>query len=136
MVAIKRLDEEIIALTQDEEVIAAIEEADDYDQSVYEQLVRLDSHLAPSGSANVLHDNQVKLPKLNLPTFSGDVTTWTAFWDSYEAAMPKNTQLPDIERFSYLRYLIKGIAQDMKAGLASTSVTYAVAITLLCEIWE
>ena len=132
MAVLKRLDEEIIALTQDEEaVITAIEEADDYCQSVYERLVKLDSCLTQHGGS--MRSSQAKLPKLNLPTFNGDMTMWNAFWDFYEVAVHKNTQLSDIQRFTYLRSLVKGMAQDTISGLALTAANYAEAITLLKE---
>ena len=32
----------------------------------------------------------VKLPKLSLKKFSGDITTWSTFWDTFESAIHKN----------------------------------------------
>ena len=43
--------------------------------------------------------SQVKLPKLALQPFSGDITNWTTFWDSYESAIHKNPTLSDIDKF-------------------------------------
>ena len=55
MAALKYLDEEIIAITQDEEgVITAIEETDDYCQSVYERLVKLYPCLTQHGGVCVV----------------------------------------------------------------------------------
>ena len=34
--------------------------------------------------------NSTRLPKLNLPQFSGDPLAWQTFWDSFEAAIHLN----------------------------------------------
>ena len=34
---------------------------------------------------------RVKLPKLKLKRFDGDVTKWCTFWDAYEASIHENT---------------------------------------------
>ena len=31
--------------------------------------------------------DRVKLPKISLPHFRGDLLRWTAFWDSFESAV-------------------------------------------------
>ena len=31
-----------------------------------------------------------KIPKFNLPTFSGSALDWLSFWDTYESAIQKN----------------------------------------------
>ncbi len=50
---------------------------------------------------------RVKLPKLTLCAFSGDVTMWTAFWDSHESVIHKNEELSDMDKFNYLRSLLE-----------------------------
>ena len=42
----------------------------------------------------------IKLPKLTIQPFKGDLTTWITFWDSYKAAIHKNSPLPDIDKFN------------------------------------
>ena len=34
--------------------------------------------------------NAVRLPKLHLRHFNGDLTKWTSFWESFEAAIDSN----------------------------------------------
>ena len=43
-----------------------------------------------------------RLPKLTLPTFSGDPLTWQTFRDSFHAAIHANTSLSGIQKFNYL----------------------------------
>ena len=37
--------------------------------------------------------NSVKLPKLEIPSFSGEKLKWAEFWDSFKAAVHLNTSL-------------------------------------------
>ena len=46
--------------------------------------------------------SRVKLPKLAIHSFNGDITKWPSFWDSYEAAIHNNNNLSEIEKFNYL----------------------------------
>ena len=59
------------------------------------------------GSSSV----EVKLPKLSLPTFSGDVLQWQSFSDQFKATVD-SSDLPDISKFSYLRSLLEGEAKQ------------------------
>ena len=49
----------------------------------------------------------VKLPKLNLPVFNGDMLQWQSFWEQFVAAVD-STDLPDVSKFSYLRASLEG----------------------------
>ena len=44
-----------------------------------------------------------KLPKLNLPTFKGDVLEFPSFWELFEANVNTISSLSDIEKFSHLK---------------------------------
>jgi len=74
----------------------------------------------------------VKLPKLELPKFSGEVTQWQSFWDQYSSHIDA-TDLPVISKFTYLLSLLEGDARNVVKGLAHTSVNYPVACDLLKE---
>lgn len=74
----------------------------------------------------------VKLPKLELPKFYGDVTEWQSFWDQFSSHID-NTDLPDISKFSYLLSLLEGEATVCVQGLSLTTVNYKIACDLLKE---
>ena len=54
-----------------------------------------------------------RLPKLSLPTFSGDPLTWQTFWDSFYAAIDANPNLSGIQKFTYLKAQLQGDAAVM-----------------------
>ena len=74
---------------------------------------------------------RVKLPKISLPSFDGDVMKWAAFWDSFNSAIHTNHTLSEIDKFNYLRSLLQGTAYDAIAGLALSAVNYQEAVTIL-----
>lgn len=77
------------------------------------------------------HMDRVKLPKITLPRFRGDLMKWTAFWDSFDSAVHRNDRLSEIDKFNYLRSLLEGTAFDAVAGLALSAVNYVEAMRIL-----
>ena len=87
----------------------------------------------PGTAQPALPTNQVKakLPKLILPKFRGDVTTWTGFWDSYKSAVHDNESLSKIDKFNYLKSLLEGAASRAIQGLTLSSSNYDSAVEIL-----
>ena len=74
-----------------------------------------------------------KLPKLELPKFTGKVTEWSAFWDLYNNAIHSNANMSKVKKFNYLFSLLEGNAARSVKGLTLTSVNYDAAIEILQE---
>ena len=74
---------------------------------------------------------RIKLPKLTIRHFEGDVTRWTTFWESYNLAIHANTSLSDMDKFNYLRLLLRGAAREAVFGLTLTRANYGEAIAML-----
>ena len=75
--------------------------------------------------------SHVQLPKLQLRSFSGDLTKWTNFWESFESPVHNNENLSDIEKFNYLTFLLEHSAREVVSGLALTAANYHRAIDIL-----
>ena len=73
----------------------------------------------------------MKLPKLEVRKFSGKIQDWREFFDSFESAIHKNTSLSDVDKFTYLRGLVKELAKPAIARFALTSVNYLEAVDVL-----
>ena len=74
-----------------------------------------------------------KLPKIELPKFSGDVTKFRSFWESFESSVHQNAGLSAIDKFNYLRALLDGAAARSIQRLALTEGNYGAAIDVLKE---
>ena len=89
----------------------------------------------PSQSVVPSHQSQMfstsRLPKLSLPTFSGELLAWQTFWDSFYVAIHINPNLGGIQKFSYLKAQLVGDAARTIAGLPLTDTNYHHAIAIL-----
>ena len=92
-------------------------------------------HVTRSGSTTSLSEEGIsmtpRLPKLSLPKFRGDVTNWSAVWDSYQSAVHENTGIAVMDKFSYLNSLLEGPAARAIQGLTLNEGNYESSIGLL-----
>ena len=79
---------------------------------------------------------KVRLPKLTLKKFDGDVTAWTSFWDSFESSIHFNTDLTDIDKFNYLRSLLELSALESIAGLTLFDQLHGSSGNSEEEVWK
>ena len=75
----------------------------------------------------------MKLPKIDIVSYSGDRLKWNEFWDSFECTVHKNSRLSNIEKFSYLISKLSGEAACVISGLALSNENYDIAIACLKE---
>ena len=52
----------------------------------------------------VANSTRVRLPKLELKRFDGELTMWIPFWDSFESAVHNSTELSPVGKFNYLKH--------------------------------
>lgn len=87
---------------------------------------------ASANSAGPQHSNpSVKLPKLMIEKFNGDVSLWKEFWSQYETAIHSNYALGKREKFTYLKTYLTGPAAKAVAGLTLTDSNYDAAVNIL-----
>ena len=60
--------------------------------------------------------NNVRLPKIKFPNFSGTVTEWPTFWDAFSSTIHKNTNLSKVDKFKYVMSCLVGEAKDTLNG--------------------
>lgn len=138
--ALEDIDQDILSLCNVDEIPQEIEESERYVEKVITcqkkisnvsqptagDMQELPDPLAgliqvlPGGMSLSVPTSQVKakLPKLVLPKFRGEVTTWMGFWYSYKSAVHDNVNLSKIDKFNYLRSLLEGAASQAIQGLA------------------
>ena len=53
------------------------------------------------------YDETCRIPKIDIPTFHGDIMQWASFWAQFEASIDSHERLSDVRKLVYLRKAIK-----------------------------
>ena len=72
----------------------------------------------------------MRLPKLHLPNFDGNILKWPEFWDVFESSVDKQN-ISKVSKFSYLRSVLRGAALVAISGIALSNDNYDMAVALL-----
>ena len=74
--------------------------------------------------------SRAKLPKLEVPTFNGEILRWRTFWDMFEVSVHKQKGMSNPEKLLYLRQAVNsGPNTQVIEGLSHTGDQYEEAIT-------
>ena len=148
---ISALDTRILAaIENDEEIEAEIIQAEEIASSISAAKAKITSRLgsltpasdtasrthitpAPSTERHAEHEGITRLPRLDLPQFTGNPLFWQSFWDCFEAAVHSNRSLTGVQKLSYLRAQLRGDAARVIAGFQLTNANYEHSIALLKE---
>ncbi|XP_072380933.1 uncharacterized protein [Diabrotica undecimpunctata] len=77
--------------------------------------------------------SEVKLPAINLPTFSGESGDWLQFRDSFDSLINNNSSISNVQRFHYLKRSLQGEAFEIIANMQVTHDNFPIAWDLLCD---
>ena len=93
----------------------------------------LRSQNAGTASPSPVSDTKsVKLPRLDVPTFDGNILGWKTFWEQFSISIDSRSSLTDAEKLAYLRSALKhGTAKNVIEGLTRSGDQYKEAITCL-----
>ena len=74
----------------------------------------------------------VKLPRLEVPTFDGNLIHWKQFWDQFSTAVHNKPGLSNAEKTVYLQQAIRdGPARSVIEGLSHSGDNYEEAVSCL-----
>ena len=142
---VHRYDAEIELLIEDENELATeIETNLLFDEKVSVAIARCEALIAnykknmtvtPS-LPNSVSSSKMRLPKLQLPSFTGLYTEWMSFIDLFRASVDGNNQLSDSEKLNYLKVCLVGDAAKLIASVTITDANYSIAMKLLHERYE
>lgn len=94
------------------------------------QNVQEDRAQAPTGNIDV------KLPTLKLPIFAGEYDQWMLFKDAFTSLIHDNSKLSPLQKFQYLRSVLKDEALQAISGLMTSAENYMAAWDLLKKRYE
>ncbi|XP_070536982.1 uncharacterized protein [Ptychodera flava] len=137
---LQRLDENILTSARQDELINLIIEADDYLHDTRVQILKRENtlkRLSTSESSSATPVTQrgktTQLPKLQLPTFEGDVLKWITFHDSFKSAVGNDPNLTGVQKFQYLKAQLREEALKSIEGLSMTDANYENALDILIK---
>ena len=130
-----------LSIETEEAFLACVNKAADFPEKAHVSRVNAASKLLEltqsdqdaADKSTCVSAADVKLPKLTLPKFSGDVLEWQSFWDQFKVNV-HDSDLPVVSKFSYLLSLLQGEAKQAVQGLSMTSDHYKTACKIL-EDW-
>ena len=67
---------------------------------------------------------KVKLPKLELKPFDGNILNRQPFWDRFQSSIDSNSNLRSADKFAYLRSFLSPSASECISGLITTAENY------------
>jgi len=82
------------------------------------------------------YNNFIRLPKIELPTFSGQYEDWYTFYDVFNSLIHSNDALNDVQRFHYLKSALKGEAAENIAALEISGINFTNAWSRLKERYD
>ena len=122
-----KIAQEMLVLGDENAIEGEIAQSEKVRDTVYEALAKIEAACEPAAlvvAANPLPRPLTppaplrqavptkRLPELKLLHFTGDMTKWIPFWDSYKAAIHEDPELSDIDKFTYLRSLLEHTASE------------------------
>ena len=144
--SLKKLDEEIEELIDEAELEKSVGESLEFYEPSHEVFANIEIRLrqlqlenrqetGSLGNVSVNSNSSVKvtckLPKLEIPSFSGDPLDWQGFWDQFDVSVNLNENVSDVDKFNYLLRFLKGKALSAVKGLSLSSENYGQALSLL-----
>ncbi|XP_043498455.1 uncharacterized protein LOC122521769 [Polistes fuscatus] len=158
VVTFEDIQNELLDKSSDETVEDRIQEGNDHREAVHSAKVKAEEILAKfnaltiqttdspvslstvnasSYAKNILtSDNNLKLPAVRLPQFDGWFEDWPNFADQFQSIISQKVDLPNIQKFSYLKSCLSGKAEDKIRALETTGNNYQVTWNLLEEYYD
>ncbi|HBK83129.1 MAG TPA: hypothetical protein DDZ41_05955, partial [Flavobacterium sp.] len=89
-----------------------------------------------TANASQSHFADVKLPKINIPVFSGDYMEWQSFYDLYLSTIHEKDYLTCSQKFQYLKSLLRGEAEALLRHYSITEANYREALEKLVQRYD
>ena len=132
---IKQFDRDIFDAIEDDEI--KNETCDNIEFSSYVKKIvmkirrkienlnnNMTNNVVNNGENASCQDRNMRLPKLNIKTFTGKPTEWPTFIESFETAVDSNGALSNIQKFQYLKVYLLGQSEKCIEGFLLTNDNY------------
>lgn len=85
----------------------------------------------PQSQTNNSSCNELKLPQIQIPTFSGNYAEWQVFHNLFTALIDTNSSLQNVQKLHYLKACLKGDAEVLLRQFSITEDNYDEACSVL-----
>jgi len=106
------------------------EKIEHYCTKAFEHIAQADYVINENKANKQSNETTVRLPKISLPIFDGDVLKWQEYIEAFTVGVDKHN-ISDVEKFQYLKSSLHGEAASTIMGLPMTAGNYTSAIELL-----
>ena len=100
---------------------------------------QINQKIAKIGTSEILQRREnppsstVKLPKMELKTFDGNVLKWHEFWENFGHCVHNQPLVQELQKFSYLKSCLRGPAFVCISNFELRAENYGPAVQLLKE---
>lgn len=102
-------------------------------KEIYNKLFEIDTQPMPELSQKV---SNVKLPKIDLPKFDGNLKDWPSFLDLYKSLIHDNKTLSNSEKFQYLLSCLSKNSLAVVKAVPLTDDNYEIAYKTLIDRYQ
>ena len=142
MTHVKRLDDEIFELLDQEEAendltncLVRNDEVFELIAAIEEKLIeKKETPINTDSSENISSNTEqikCKLSKLVVKEFDGNVLNWQTFWNQFKSTIHSKVNINNIDQFGYLKSFLCPSACETISGFALTNQNYLEAVELL-----
>ncbi|KAF8783509.1 hypothetical protein HNY73_013663 [Argiope bruennichi] len=90
-------------------------------------------NLNPCITTPAIQSYTVKLPKIKLEPFNGDVELWQSFWEQFQSSIDNNPNLSVIDKHVFLRGYLQDEPKRLIDGISIIADTYEATKKLLMD---
>ncbi|XP_055522924.1 uncharacterized protein LOC129717104 [Wyeomyia smithii] len=80
--------------------------------------------------------DHVRLPQIKLQSFDGNIDEWLSFRDLFTSLMHCKVDLPEVEKFHYLKGCLQGEPKSLVDPLQITRSNYLIAWDMLLKRYD
>ncbi|KAL0859557.1 hypothetical protein ABMA27_010699 [Loxostege sticticalis] len=92
--------------------------------------------VASASSNCVTNSSKIKLPKVNIPNFSGNYSEWYTFRDLFKSLINNNRNLDNVQKMLYLKGYLCGEAEQLLSNIPISEDNYPRCWKILEERYD
>ena len=105
---------------------------DEVERAMFSHSLKIKKLPQAKSSSSTPDGRGVRLPKLEVSTFDGNILRWKSFWEQFSVSIHSRSNLADAEKLLYLQNAVKGgSARNAIEGLSRSGDYYGEAVECL-----